>query len=137
MVLLMALSLIPSFVLLGGFKYVAYFALRNTAQLDELSIDRDLTILGGCGALALFFGRLLFNWLERKNLCEGESLLRASLLLQYVVLLGAFLAKDREELRWPLTAAVCIATFFVHGSVVSLMPSLCQRVFGASSHFAP
>ena len=41
MVFLMAFSLMPSFILLGGFKYVVYIAVRESYVGDEETVDGD------------------------------------------------------------------------------------------------
>ena len=56
----MALSLIPSFIMLGGFKFVLYMAItgRGSQEVESTQdIDKNLTILGMFGALTLYIGR--------------------------------------------------------------------------------
>lgn len=58
----MALSLIPSFIMLGGFKFVIYMALEGTVVVVDKStiltdLDTKLTWLGIGGAFILFTGR--------------------------------------------------------------------------------
>ena len=79
MVLLMALSLIPAFIMLGGFKFVVYLAVDEEDWAHDGTLDKKLTALGMGGALLLFFGRHCFAWLAQKNLLEPETLLRAAL----------------------------------------------------------
>jgi hypothetical protein len=54
MIALLAISLIPSFIMLGGFKFVIYMAIEEPTGKE---LDRNLTLFGMIGALALFTGR--------------------------------------------------------------------------------
>lgn len=55
----MALSLIPSFIMLGGFKFVIFMALEGADNKPTILTDLDtkLTWLGIGGAFILFIGR--------------------------------------------------------------------------------
>ena len=58
MIALMALSLIPSFIMLGGFKFIIYMALeRGSGGEDVDLLDRNLTLIGMLGAFLIFVGR--------------------------------------------------------------------------------
>ena len=73
MIVLLALSLIPSFIMLGGFKFLIYMTIQEPAENEEL--DKNLTLFGMIGALIVFFGRQFFAWIVNKNLLEAKSLL--------------------------------------------------------------
>ena len=126
MVILMALSLIPSFIMLGGFKFVVYLAIKDETESVSDNLDRNLTILGMCGAIFLFLGRQFFSWLTGVNLCKAENLLKFSLVVQYCVLMLTYIFHDRSDLSWVLACSVYLTTSFVYGSIISLMPLLCS-----------
>ena len=68
MVILMALSLIPSLIMMGGFKFVIFAALeRDGTYIAEDSLDVNLTIYGMIGAFLLLIGRQISSWLARKQ----------------------------------------------------------------------
>ena len=68
MVLLMALSLIPSLIMIGGFKFVIFAALeRDGAFVAEDSLDVNLTLYGIIAAFLLFVGRQFSSWLAKKQ----------------------------------------------------------------------
>ena len=68
MVILMALSLIPSLIMMGGFKFVIFAALeRDGTYIAEDSLDVNLTIYGMIGAFLLLIGRQVSSWLARKQ----------------------------------------------------------------------
>ena len=70
MVILMALSLIPSFIMLGGFKFVIYLAIKNEEESTPAHLDRNLTFLGMGVAMLLFIGRQFFSWLASINMLK-------------------------------------------------------------------
>ena len=82
MVLLMAFSLIPSLIMLGGFKFVIYMALERDGTVEpEDSLDINLTVYGIIGAFLLFVGRQFASWIARKQVVQAQNLLRFVLLL--------------------------------------------------------
>ena len=86
----MALSLIPSMLMLGGFKFIIYMALEREIEQSSVSdpstlasthdIDRSLTTLGIFSAFLLFIGRQFFSWLSSKQIVQPETLLMLALL---------------------------------------------------------
>ena len=101
-------------------------------------MDRDLTILGGAGAILLFVGRMVCSWLERRNIADAETQIRAALVVQYGMLFAAFMVKGSTTVKHGfVTKALYLVTSFVHGTFVGLMPLLCLRIFGPSTHFIP
>ena len=63
MVVLMALSLIPSLIMLGGYKFVIYLALdrhdssESLVAQEDFSLDMNMTMYGIGAAFLLFIGR--------------------------------------------------------------------------------
>jgi len=70
-------------------------------------------------------------------MAEAESLLRLALILQYSALSLVFLARSKVDMLTGLASTLYLVTSFVNGAVVSLMPALCRKVFGPSTHFPP
>ena len=136
MIILMALSLIPSFIMLGGFKLVIYMAMiSETDDSNYVVKDWTLTIFGMIGAFVIYFGRNFFAWLARDSVINAEFLLRFALLIQYVMLLLMYIFKDGSgDRRFTLACALYLVSSFVYGSIISLMPMLCSQVFGPSQH---
>ena len=82
-------------------------------------------------------GRLLFAWLERRKIAEAENLLRFALILQYGILSLTYLGRAKIDMLKGLAYSLYLITSLVNGAVVSLMPQLCLKVFGPSTHFPP
>ena len=141
MVVLMALSLLPSAILMGGFKYVIYLVMKDDSSTesnsDWVEVDFNLTILGCFAAMTQMIGRLLFAWLERRKIAEAENLLRFALILQYGILSLTYLGRAKTDMLKGLAYSLYLITSLVNGAVVSLMPQLCLKVFGPSTHFPP
>lgn len=70
-------------------------------------------------------------------MAEAESLLRIALVLQYAALSLVYLARAQHDMLQTLASILYLVTSFVNGAVVSLMPTLCLKVFGPSTHFPP
>ena len=127
------------YLILGGFKYFI-FSFTDPAKFKAL--DWQLTVLGSVGALLVYLSRFVTQFIADKIRIDTRRLLIGCLLILFGCnafarqhLQIAFTPElQTEAVRLQPLYALFLVTCICYGSLVSLVPLVCYRIFGPTVH---
>ncbi len=127
------------YLLLGGFKF---FVFSFTDPANFKALDWQLTVLGSVGAFVIFICRFCMQFIADKNRIDARRLLICCLLILFGC--NAFARQhlqisftpevQTEVVRLQPLYGLFLVTCVCYGSLVSLVPIVCYRIFGPTVH---